>query len=88
MQFERKSHFEVKKVQICPEIPKKTEFLKIQLRLVRPEMAKNRPICGREVRLGPKSSPNFLYRKRTKIDDFIQKKLPPPKKGRFFLGGG
>ena len=42
-------------------------------------MAEIRPIYGREVRLGPKSSSNFFYRERAKIDDFIEKKLRPHK---------
>ena len=71
---------------ICRKIPQKTEFLKIQLWFRWPEWVKNRPICGRKVRLVPKSSPNFLYRKRTKIDDFIQKKLPPQKRAIFWGG--
>ena len=50
-----------------------------------PESAGNWPICYRKVRLGPKSSQNFIYRKRTKIDDFISKKHTPKKA---LLGGG
>ena len=49
-----------------------------------PESAENRQICGRRVRLVPKSSQKFFYRKRTKIDDFIPKPTPmtPQKKER------
>ena len=37
------------------------------------ETDKLRPICGREVRLGPKSSQNFFWDNISKIHDFIQK---------------
>ena len=50
--------------------------------------AKNQPICGREVRLGPKSSQKKIYRKRTKIEDFIRKSYPPPHHFHVKMGGG
>ena len=72
-------------------MPKNAIFSKFQMWIV-PESAENRPICGRKVRLVPKSSQNLFYVNRTKFHDFKSKNIPPPKKKRpfffFFLGGG
>ena len=58
-------------------MPQKAIFLKIQLWLLWPEMADDRPIAIRKTRSIPKSPQNFLYRPKPKIDDFIQKIIPP-----------
>jgi len=85
LNFERKSYLKF------PSNSPKWVFLKFQLWIYgryRPEIG--RFVAG-EVCLVPKSSQNFFYPKRTKIDDFIQNNLPPPPKKNdpfFFLGGG
>ena len=66
----------------------KTQIFAISYHDFRPETDKLRPICGRKVRSVQNSSPNFFYRKRTKIDDFISKKHTPPLPIWWNRGGG
>ena len=76
--FGPKSDFEKKSSQILLIMPQKAIFFKIQLWLFRPELADDRPIVIRKTGSIPKSCQNFLYPPKPKIDDFIQKKTPPP----------
>ena len=66
----------------------KSQIFEISKFEIWPISAGNRLICGRKVGLVHKSCQNVFYPKRTKIRDFIPKKLnPPPKRALFFWGG-
>ena len=67
---------------------KNSLFFEIQNSISWAEVADERPIVDWESRSAPNSCQNFLYRSKSKIDDFSEKNLPPPPHFSQKMGGG